>query len=75
MPLFHRQYQLNSPRLGSRQVAFPSKQVPLQCGRVVENNFFNMGGSSIGFNFLIPGDGIPRKSESDPDYFLITGKG
>ena len=48
LPLFHRQYQLDSTQLGL--VAFPSKKVPLQCGRVVENNLSTMGGSSLGFN-------------------------
>ena len=57
--LFHRQYQLNSPQLSAaRHIVFTSKKVPPQCGRVVEKNLLNVGGSSLGFN---PGRQDSRK--------------
>ena len=62
------QARLATTWLGSRHVVFPSKKVSLQRGRVVENNLFNMGGLSLGFNPEIERD-------SREDYFLIPGKG
>ena len=51
---------------------FPSKKSTFSTWAGLEKKLFNMGRSSLGFN---PGRRDSQESDSDQDYFLITGRG